>query len=306
MDNPNISSPKIKLTFAPERGGIITGIYVNHGGKERQIVQSPGDPPDPNARGMFPMAPTVGRVSNRCFDATRIREVGRRIELCHPADPDRGLHGIVRQRPFRIVNAYPDRLELLYVHESDFEGGYGWFGPFEYSLVYKVIDDTTFETKHRLQNTGQASWPTVIGEHPKFIRDQGIRFRFSAERILRIDPTELVPLGEPMVIPKELDFSRGKEAPGDLEVLYTGWGGFAEMSYPDMRIMIMGHNQPGGKKPCLMAWHLASQQYCALEHQTGEADAVNRMNSGKWSGGRILNPGQVIELTTTYRISPNW
>ena len=301
-----ISNPNLIVTVAPELGGVITGFRVTRSGASREIVQTPGNPPDLTKRGMFGMLPWVGRIPDAMIDCSAIPALMEKIRIEHQADAKTCLHGIYRQQQCQVIEESEGRIHLQYVHDQAIMSGYSWFGPFQVDSVLRLSEDWTLESTYRLTNTGPQPFPAVIGEHPMFPRVDGMRFQFNAKQILRMNPITLVPDGEPEPIPGELDFSSLRTAPDDLEVLYLGWDGHATVSYEDYDVFIRDQSQVRESGRCLMAWHRRSNSLCALESQTGEANGANRLNAGKWSGTQILGPGESIEIQNAYTIAPRW
>lgn len=302
--NAILTNGNLTVHFEPEQGGIITGLTADRGGKVRELVQTPGRPADPKKRGMFNMAPWCGRNPGATMDCTEIKGIRRKLTLQHAADPATTLHGIYRNRPCAVVENDGTQMHLCQRFNGE-EDGYSWFGPYQVNSVYRLSGEWELESTLILTNTGKSPFPAVIGEHPMFVRTDGMKFKFKARKILRINPQTLVPDGDPEPVPDDLSFRSLRVPPPDLEVLYIGWDGIAEIDYPDYTITI--RNLSGElQKHCLMAWHRTSQAVCALEHQTGEANGANRLNAGKWSGTQILHPSQRIELKTRYTIHPRW
>lgn len=302
-----IVNDHMTITYSPARGGIMTGFQVNSRrspGVVREIVQTPGRPADPKRRGMFLAAPWCGRFPKAVADASKIPGIKRKLNLVHAADPKTCLHGIARQLPFEVVERSTGRLHMRQVFAND-SADYNWFGPYRLDQICRITGERELESTVRLENTGKGPIPATICEHPMFPRQDGMKFRFNAKKILRVDKDTLVPTGEPEVIPAELMFAEPTIPPGDLEVMYIGWDGRAEIIYDDYDVVIRDRT-PNVLTRCLMAWHLATQSVCALESQTGEAFGVNRLNAKQWTGTRILRPGEVLELQTTYLVHPRF
>ena len=288
------------VIVAPEFGSALYGHEFTANGRTWKTGQPKSDKFDPNLRDDFATAPWFGRVPNMNMNCANVTGVNRELVLTHPADPKMALHGIVRQRPHRIVCSTESSIHTIYEHDAAECGGYNWFGPFTHETIVSFPTDFTMEIVQRLTNTGSSAFPVVLAQHPMFRRAKGMMFEFNARQILEMDKQTLVPNGDSVPIPAQLDFTTLACPPGDLEVMFVDWDGHALINYPNEYEVLIADNSKKQRRRCLMAWHLDGKEVCALENVTGTPNAGNRMNSGLWGGGTILKPGEVEVLGTIY------
>ena len=157
-----LDSEDARLTIDPGAGGRFASLVV--GGHELLVTEGDG----PIWWGCYPMAPFAGRIR-----AGRFRFRGRRYDLPLRMPPN-AIHGTVLDRPWQVVSATADRVELT----TDL--GRDW--PFRGRVVQTVALlpgglEATLEVRAR------DAMPVVLGWHPWFRRSVAgadVRLEFEA------------------------------------------------------------------------------------------------------------------------------
>lgn len=149
----NLASGEISLVIDPDLGGRATSWQV--GGLE--ILAAEGS--SPVGFGMYPMAPWAGRLMH---DTVSFNRSNWPMPVTYEG---RALHGIVLDRPMRVVSSTTDRLAL----ECDLTKPWPWAGSVRLTWVVDALRvEATIEI-----SAAREAFPAVAGWHPWLRRDLG-------------------------------------------------------------------------------------------------------------------------------------
>jgi aldose 1-epimerase len=208
-----LSAGALRAEVVPERGGRVTGFWVETPGGPIDLIApiAPAavDPDGGGRGGCYALAP----FSNRIADAHFVWR-GRAIRLRpHPGAAPHALHGLAWARPFEVVTDSPRVVRLRHDHAGDD----AW--PFALRLIQEIrLNETGLTLALTVENRDRVVQPVGLGFHPFFPRRSDARLTFAAgamwaETAGRI-PRQLGP------IPPDLDFAAGRTPPVGLDHLY--------------------------------------------------------------------------------------
>lgn len=254
-----------RLSISADEGGRIRSLLV--GEWELLVTASPDGP---IYWGCYPMAPWAGRIR-----LGRFTFGGRSVTL-PPGMPPHAIHGVVFDRPWRVVDDRTLAVEL----------GTPW--PFRGSVTQR-FSLTADELVVSLELLAVDAMPAVVGWHPWFRRDVA---------------------GAAV----ELDFRPGWMLPRDSDAIPTGelvpatsgpWDdAFTALAEPP-RLTWPGRLRLEIESTCdwWVAYTTPPDALC-LEPQSAPPDAVNLAGAtprGIDLGPSLLEPGEVLRHTMTWR-----
>ncbi|HYI84044.1 MAG TPA: aldose epimerase [Acetobacteraceae bacterium] len=235
---------------------------------------------DPNTTfcGAFVMAPWANRL-----DGGRLPVAGIEYRLpLNRSDEGTAIHGLARDRPWRVREASPSRAELT----QDFDGAE--FGlPWRYAARLDLcLDDAGAALSLRLCNRAELPFPFGLGWHPFFLRPPGTRLSFRAAtrfaRDARCLPVAAQPTGG-------LD---GDEASYEgLDTHFAGWDGAAEIGRPDLRLVL---SASGAWARNLQVFAPSGGKVLCVEPVSHVPDAPNRPAFAKHGPMALLPPGGAL------------
>jgi aldose 1-epimerase len=262
-----------KAVLLPERGAAVARLV--HAGRDLLVPVPPGADPNRGFHGAFVMAPWTNRL-----DGGRIEVGGRvwRMKVNRPEE-DTALHGLLREQPWTVEEARPDRAVLRCLLDHP---------PFRCAARLEVaLSEEGFSLALALANTAEASVPMGIGWHPFFRRPPGTRLRISARTVFGRDARNL-PVG-----PRPSAGIAGGDAVLDwLDSHFAGWDGVAEIGWPDAGTLVL---RAGG------AWRSNLQLFAprgagvlAVEPVSHAPDAANRAAAARHGAMHLLRPGESL------------
>lgn len=203
-----------QAALLPESGATFTRLA--HAGRDLLVPIPPDAVPVGPFHGAFLMAPWANRL-----DRGRIAVAGRtwHMPINRPQE-DTALHGLMRDLPWRVESAAPERAALA----CDLE-----HPPFRVSArLGASLSSDGFRLSVALTNTADCPTPLGLGWHPFFVRPPGTRLRFAARTVFGRDSRNLP------VAPRPAAGIDGGDAVLDgLDTHFAGWDGVAEIEYPD-------------------------------------------------------------------------
>lgn len=270
-----------EVDLVPELGGAIsrlsyTGIDLLRPAPPRADWDSP------RRLGMFAMVPYSNRVRNGTF--THNGQTYRMAK--NMPDQPHTIHGDGWQKPWKVDIAGQTRALLSFHHD----GRAGW--PFAYraELHYQLArGELTIDLS--LENFEDFAVPVGFGLHPYFPR-AGAILQTRTERVWLSDETSM-PVRATKV-PAEWDFSSGRSLDGvTVDNCFGGWGGEAEISWPEHRLTMTMSADPVFSH-CVI-YVPAGQDFFCVEPATNANDGVNLRTAGEAQSGIIdLAPGGIL------------
>ena len=207
-----------------------------------------------------------GRIGPHCLPVNR-------------AEDDTAIHGLSRDRPWRVEGAGPGRAVLA----QDVAAG-----PYRFAARLVVEARAAgFGMALAVENAGAAPMPFGAGWHPWFPRPAGVRLAFRATRRLVHDPRGLPLAAEPC---SGLD--AGEETLRGLDTHFAGWDGRAQIAWPGLDLAM---SATGALTAGLQVYAPRGQAVLCVEPSSHLPDAPNRPAALAGLGPmRVLAPGETL------------
>ena len=239
----------------------------------------------------FAMAPFANRIDSGRFE-TNGREVIMPIN--RPAQ-NVAIHGIARNRSWRIESRAPDRLEVAVdVDASDY--------PFKFSArqVYSVSADA-WTTALEVRNNGSQAMPFGIGHHPFFRRTPRATLQFSARGYFDTDAARNLPTAPsgPADGPMANIHLTAADSIG-IDRHYYGWSGPARIEWPEDALAL-----EVSASSTLANAHVylsPDEESLCIEPVSHVPDVHNHADWRAFGDVTILEPGQTMTGTMTCRV----
>ena len=241
-------------------------------------------PPPMGAGGV--LVPWPNRIAGATY-TWRGRE--HRLEVTEAARGN-AIHGLLRRRPWRVVERAEDAVRLA----ADVDADSGWPGPLHVETTY-AVSPTGVVVTHALTNTGDGDVPAGVGTHP-YLRvgdtaPADCTLTVAADRVVDTDE-RMIPTAVRAVGPDE-DLRAGRRV-GDL-ALDTCFGAapgpdgvLGVLAAPDGRATALWGGADFGWVMVFTPDDLAGRgRAVAVEPMTCPADAAN---SG--TDLRVITPGE--------------
>ncbi len=168
MARINLETPRFYLEIDPELGAGVAEFSTRREGKDRLPIMrtAPRDAGWFNHLSCYLLAPWSNRIKGARF-------LWRGDTYALPADwPDgTAIHGLVKDKPFRIVERSPVSALLRYDHQPGNADGWPW--SFRCDARYQLTDRGML-VRLRLKNTTSViavPMPAGVGFHPFFPRE---------------------------------------------------------------------------------------------------------------------------------------
>jgi aldose 1-epimerase len=275
----------VELDLCPPIGGAVTGFRW----RRRDVLRPAGEAclkgGDPLFASSFPLVP----FSNRIADG-RFAFQGRAYQLERNLPPEpHAIHGHGWQRPWKVEQASASRAELTF---SNAVAG----TPLDYRARQTfTLHDDGLEIALELTNAGGGQMPAGIGQHPYFVRTDGVTLRARLDHVWLPDerkiPKQRVPL------PAAWDFADGLRLTLlDLDHCFGGWDGRAELHWPEMDLTLAIEAEPALRH--LVIYVPPGQDFFCVEPVSHLNDGFNMLERGvEGTGVRVLAPGQTLAGT---------
>lgn len=232
----------------------------------------------------FILAPYSNRIRHARFTFR-----GHTYQL-RPTTPEgHTQHGVVRDLPFTLLEG--PELQASWNNRDFKEVNWPW--PFALTVRFNL--ERSLEIHLRLVNLAQEPAPFGLGLHPYFVRfrqGEEPQLRFQAQGVYLTDASR-IPRSGPVQLPPELDFSRGAFLKSDLDHVFSGWSGFAELWWPHRGLRVF---LEASSLFSHLVVYTAPDGSLALEPVSHATDGINLMARGiAGTGVRVLEPGQPLE-----------
>lgn len=295
-DPVDLAAGSLRVTVTPDRGGSLLAFGVRRDGGWLELM------PDGRAAGARPSSWLMLPYSNRIRDG-RFTFRGESHQL--RSAKNHAIHGDVRNRPWRVTEQEPARIVLTF--ESARFPDFDWPWPIRARAEIAIEGDTLVQ-RLVLENLGETPMPAGFGWHPYFRRflsreGEPVELAFSASgRYPDAEPDGL-PDGPAVPLPPELDFStRRPLRPDGLDACFAGFGGTAELAWPESRVRLLFACTPNVTH--LVCFAPADRPVIAVEPAANASDGVNLLAAGHEGTGVVeLAPGESLDAGFTLRVS---
>lgn len=234
---------------------------------------------DPNASfaGAFLMAPWANRLDDGVLP---VGGMTYHLPVNRPADGT-AIHGLLRDRPWRVAEAEPARLVLS--QEGEAAGTpWRWQARLEISL-----GDDGAGIALSLANAGALPFPFGCGWHPFFLRPPGTRLRFAAATLFARDARCL-----PIAAQPSPGIDGGESAYEGLDTHFAGWDGAADILRPDLSLRLQAS---GAWSRNLQVFAPAGSGILCVEPVSHVPDAPNRPDFAGYGPLTLLRPGESLQ-----------
>jgi aldose 1-epimerase len=277
---PTLRAGALEVGLAPAIGGSVGAMRWRGVDLMRRLSDDYRDTGNVLGVAMFPMVPYANRIAQNAFDFE-----GRRWRVLPNNPPETfNVHGSGWRRLWTVTrsDAATATLALEVAAGAD---------PYSYRAEQAfAVSEEGLRVTMTLTNTGAVAMPFGFGLHPWFDRDPDVTLQFSARRFHLEEPERVS--GDPITLPPELDFAKGRPLPGGWRNNdYGGWSGEAIIRFPSRGAGLRIVADPAFKH--LMLYADPTKPYFCLEPQTNASGAFNR---GRWNdpdeGVIVLAPGE--------------
>ncbi|MBW8270175.1 aldose epimerase family protein [Caldovatus aquaticus] len=253
---------------------------LRHRGRDLLVPVPPGADPNRGFWGAFWMIPWANRL-----DRGRLPWGGRthRLPVNRPED-DTAIHGLARDRPWRVAAAAGDRAVLVQAFAAP---GI----PYRYRARVEVaLAADGVRLAAAVANAADEPFPFGLGWHPFFPRPPGTRLAFRATTRFGRDARTL-----PVAPCPTRGIAGDETAYLGLDTHFADWDGRAEIAFPG----------PDGPRLCLVAsgaWAGNLQVFAppavpvlCVEPQSHVPDVANRPAFAAHGAMTVLAPGDALE-----------
>lgn len=255
------------VTLAPEDGAGITAMRA--GGRDI-LVPAPAGAALGGPFGAFWMIPWANRL-----DAGRLGPYRLPVNR---AEDDTAIHGLSRDRPWRVETQAPDR--ALLVQQID-------AAPYRYAARLAVILDAAgLALDLTVTNRGEAPMPFGAGWHPWFVRPAGTHLSFRATQRCTHDARCLPVSAEPSP-----GLDGGEEAFLGLDTHFAGWDGAARIAWPGLTLHMRA---TGALATNLQVYAPRARTVLCVEPSSHLPDVANRPAMAALGPMRLLLPGESL------------
>lgn len=309
-----IESEALRLRVLPGLGAGVQELLVRApDGAWRPMLRASPDPPDHfNALACYPLAPWSNRVRGG-----RFRFAGR--EHAMPPDwPDgTAIHGLVKDKPWRILDRSPVSVRLGFDSRDHAPSGYP--APFWCAARYE-LDGAVFRAALAVTIDDAAGTPAPVGLgfHPFFPRrlwderddvvvacrafgrdaPRGLRGRYPCDGML--------PVGQAVQDGVVKRLCAGSPLGAEfLDDVFAGSSDGATIEWPSSGVRALFECSPGLEHTVIYAGHDASGMplpFFCVEPVSMVNDGFNLLERGwEGTGVRVLHPGESFEVEWTMR-----
>jgi aldose 1-epimerase len=216
----------------PEQGGAFASLAWQ--GREVLAPLPSGADPNVNFAGAFVMAPWANRLDGGLLP---VAGTTYHLPVNRPED-NTAIHGLLRDRPWRVEQAFAARCVLLQV--LDDAALVAQAGPEAGRIPWRcttrltvALGEAGVQVTLSLTNDAALPLPCGFGWHPFFLRPAGTGLRFHATALFARDARCLPIAVQPS------DGVVGDEAAYEgLDTHFAGWDGEAEIIRPDLRLQL--------------------------------------------------------------------
>lgn len=264
-----------EAVLLPAQGAAFAAL--RHRGRDLIAPVPAGADPNGGFWGAFWMIPWANRL-----DRGRLPFGGRTCYLpVNRPEDDTAIHGLARDRPWRVEAAARDRAVLA---QELAEPGI----PFRYLARVEVAltPEAGVTLAVSVANIAAEPFPFGLGWHPFFVRPSGTRLAFRATTMFGRDARTL-----PVAPRATTGIRGGEEAYLGLDTHFAGWDGRAEIAFP-------GADGPALRLVASGAWTGNLQVFAppavpvlCLEPQSHVPDAPNRPAFAAHGAMTVLAPG---------------
>ncbi len=282
------------LTIAPEIGGAVVGWIFGADPVLRRpmpeaIIQGV-------SRGLaaYPLVPYSNRIAN-----ARFTFAGRSYQLARNfGDEPNSIHGVGWTSVWDVAEVSDSAARLILTHTAEGDEARGWPFPFTAELHYGLAaDGLTVGLSMRNRHTEPA--PAGLGLHPFFPRTPDASLRFAADGVWLNGGANLPVKHEP--VPADWNHADGRHVgSATLDNLFTGWPGEALIALRPSPVVVRLTASEIFRR--LVVYVPPGRSYFAVEPVSHMSDAINRLDTERDTGLRILAPGEELAGEIRFRL----
>jgi aldose 1-epimerase len=281
----------VELDLCPPIGGAITAFRWRGCDLLRPAGTACLSGSDPLFASSFPLVPFSNRIAG-----ARVAFQGRAYQLQRNLPPEpHAIHGHGWQSPWVIEQASADGAELTFKHAVSGT-------PFDYRARQSfALREDGLEIGLELTNAGTGPMPAGIGQHPYFIRTDGVILRARLDHVWLSDERKIPQ--QRVQLPAAWDFADGRRlAPLDLDHCFGGWDGHAELHWPEFDLTLVIEAGPIFRH--LVIYVPPGQDFFCIEPVSHVNDGFNMLERGVESTGvHVLAPREALAGTIHFRVA---
>ena len=261
----------LRCEIAPQIGGAIAGLWFD----DVPVLRcTPAESLNSARRsGSFALLPFSNRVADACLTWAGVRHA----LTSTPGDEPHAIHGVGWQRPWTVLEAWPDRARLSLMHQPDAT----W--PFAFEAVQSLaLSDEGLTMGLSLRNLAGEPVPVGLGWHPYFVKRAGCRISFHAKGRWEMGADKL---------PTHRVAAKGLVsdcAALQVDHCFDGWDGTVQLRDEQLQTRVTAGLDH------LVVYTQPHLDFVALEPVSHVNNAVKRMSGTDSLGLRILQPGETM------------
>lgn len=267
------------LELRPELGAAVTCLTC----KGRDVLRpTPDAATHPLEAASFPLVPYANRIANGAFAFD-----GRLVTVPPTSGFEpHALHGLGWLRPWTVVRAGSDAVDLTLVAGADADWPWAWSA--SHSLR---LDGDGLEMTLSITNQDAAAMPAGLGLHPYFAADDQTTLTLPAGRvwITENDIPHTLAAADAVI-----DWRAGAalaDAPF-VDNAYADWSGKAHLDHADHRVTMTA----SANAPWVQVYAPGAGGFVCVEPVTHRPDAHNAPK-GEDAGLVVLAPGQTLSMS---------
>lgn len=291
-----LQSPSLRVLVRPDLGAGLSAILLRrpHAHWHPVLRTAPALTADPEELACFLMAPWSNRIADARFTFQKSSY------SLHPNSPDASaIHGILRHRPFHLLDRSPVSVRLLLNHRPADPLSWPW--PFRAVARYE-LDDASLACELSLTNLGELPMPAGLGFHPFWMRrlwDARDDVHLQSNILARYPLARNIPTAPPVPDSLSLALRAGMSlADRAFDEVFSGSLDGATISWPASGVLARFACSPLLSHAVLFApvndRHGPLPWFC-LEPVSMVNDGFNLMHRGiPATGVQVLAPGESI------------
>jgi aldose 1-epimerase len=273
-------------------GGVARFDFARNGGVTEIFRAWPRDgSSDPNALGLYVLAPWSNRISGSGF------WFGGAF---HPLAPNvvgepSPIHGDAWQAPWSVESHDGRRLRMM--HDAHGPGPFRYRARLDYGLAVDGLS-----VRLAITNQARDALPYGAGFHPWLPRTAGTRLTAPARSVWLEDERHLPTENSPVALGGEWDFSVPRALPaGWINNGFSGWNGRAAIVWEDRDMALDILAAPPIGTYILYSPSADSSFFC-FEPVTHAVDAHNLPPGPEAHGLKVLAPGATLVAKCQFRV----
>lgn len=284
-----LENETLRVDISPDQGTSIKAFHARKGDAWLPLMPDVRPEGSQLPAASFLMVPYSNRIENGTFTFG-----GQEFRLLH--GERHSIHGDVRTRPWRVVDAAAEQLTCTF-RSVDHEN-VNWPWPFEVEAGYR-LEENAFSSCLTLWNRGSTAMPAGFGWHPFFSRaltreGEAVHLCFKVAGVYPDANDNRIPSGPVQPLTPEQDFSTEKPLDPDrfLDHCFQGYDGNGYIAWPESGVRLSFDCSPECQH--LVIFNPPFPIF-AVEPVTNANNGFNLYAAGRPNSGVVcLQPGECL------------